>query len=92
MASRADFERMNALIAEGITLCEAAQQRFEEINADLQKAIRDGRRLTSKVLADEAQARTRLNQARVQLSERLRKRRRLIEKPVKDEDKAPFSS
>jgi hypothetical protein len=76
---RADREQLNAQIAEAIARCEAAQERFEEINEELQRAIREGRRITSPVVADEAQARKSLYVARVRLSERLSMRRRLMD-------------
>lgn len=63
--TRADYEQMNALIAEAIAICEAAQERFEEINEELQRAIREGRRINQMVAVDEVQARKSLYVARV---------------------------
>ena len=85
MPTRADFERMNVLIAEAIALCEAAQLHFEDLNKEMLKAIEEGRRLTGGVLAAEEQARNDLYQARHKLSERRRHLRQLKEAPTKDE-------
>jgi hypothetical protein len=78
--TRADFEEINALIAEAIALCEAAQEEFERIHAELQRAIAEGRRLTKKAFQQEDKARKALYQSRLRLSERLRLQRQLISK------------
>jgi len=75
MASRAEVERVNALIAEAVALCEAAQERFKQIHEELLQAINEGRRLTSQQFDDERTARRALFDARVQLYARERKRR-----------------
>jgi len=76
--TRADFEKLNAWIAEAVALCEAAEERFQQIHAELLKAISEGRRLTSRDSAEEDTARDSLFGARVELSKRLRTRRQLL--------------
>ena len=84
MAAQADFQRVNALIAEAIALCESAQDEFERINKEIQQSIREGHALIATVERKEEQARSRLFAARELLSERLR-RRRLVQRRAKDE-------
>jgi hypothetical protein len=74
--SRADFEKLNLLIAEAVALCEASQLEFERIHEELRKTIAEGRELTESMVADEDRARHDLFVARMQL---LHCRRRLIE-------------
>jgi hypothetical protein len=76
--TRADFERVNALIAEAVALCEHAQQEFERIHQELQSAVDNSRRATSAILAEEAQARGQLFVARMRLSRRVRDRASLL--------------
>ena len=80
MPTRADFEEINALVAEAVALCEAAQEQFERIHAELQKAIAEGRRLTRSAYQEEDKARKALYESRLRLSERLRLRRQLSSK------------
>ena len=85
MATRADFEKTNALIAEAVALCEAAQQEFERINEEVQKAIRQSRGLTSSLLLEqERRARQTLFEARNRLTRRLGRRRQLLQQCLKD--------
>ena len=85
MATRADFEKTNALIAEAVALCEAAQQEFERINEEVQKAIRQSRGLTSSLLLEqERRARQTLFEARKRLTRRLGRRRQLLQQCLKD--------
>jgi hypothetical protein len=78
---------MNALIAEAIALCEAAQQEFERINKEIQDSIRAGRDLLASAQAGEEKARERLSVARQLLLDRLRQRRRFIQRSaLKDDD------
>jgi hypothetical protein len=51
VATQADWEKVNAHIAEPAALCEAAQQKFERINTELQKSIRVGREPDPSILA-----------------------------------------
>ena len=77
MTGKADFERVNALIAEAVALCEAAQERFDQIYAEFREAIDEGRRLTNLENDEEQKARTALFDARSKLSTRKRALRRL---------------
>ena len=79
MASSADFKQMNALIAEAVALCEAAQERFNQIHDELVRAIEEGRRLTNQSFDEERKARMALFDARVRLSTRQRKLRQLTQ-------------
>ena len=76
---------MSALVAEAVALCEAAQQHFEEINEQLQRAIQEGRQLTRDVEFEESQARKKLYVARTRLADRLSMQRRLTQDPSTDE-------
>ncbi|HEX5049419.1 MAG TPA: hypothetical protein VFX89_20075 [Gammaproteobacteria bacterium] len=76
MPSRADFEKMNARVAEAVALCEAAQERFEQIHAEMLKTFHDGHQPPRRVSNQEDEARTRLFEARLELSKQLRARRR----------------
>ena len=58
MAAQADFQRVNALIAEAIALCESAQDEFERINKEIQQSNRDGHALIATVERKEEQARS----------------------------------
>jgi len=69
MASRADFEKINALIAEAVACCEAAQDRFDRLHEELRKSIDRGR-FTARVALAEERARRDLFEARVKLSAR----------------------
>jgi hypothetical protein len=72
--TRPDCEHINALIAEAAALCEHAQQELQRIHEELQAAEGKSRRVTSAVLAEEAQARGQLFVARMRLSRRVRDR------------------
>jgi len=74
--TRADFEKLNLLIAEAVALCEASQLEFERIHDELRKTIADGRELTGSMVADEDRARHDLFMARMHLAHC---RRRLME-------------
>jgi hypothetical protein len=80
VVTRADFEKTNALIAEAVALCEAAQQEFERINKEIRDSIKAGRELIASVEGQEERARARLFNARDQLTDRLRQRRRLLQR------------
>jgi hypothetical protein len=77
--TRAEFEHMNALIAEAVALCEHAQREFQRVHEALQSAVDDARRDPSAILAEEAQARAQLFVARMRLSRRVRDRDALLE-------------
>ena len=70
---------MNALIAEAVALCEAAQERFKELQEELAKAINEGRALTNQYYEEDLKARKALFDARLKLSQRQRNLRKLTE-------------
>jgi len=72
MPSRADFERLNALIAEAVALCEAAQMELEHLQQEIQEAISQGRAITDSLPTEEERARAPLFVAQVSLSRRRR--------------------
>jgi len=79
MVSRSDVEQLNLVIAEAVALCEAAQERFDQIHKELLKAIDEGRRLTDRQVDEEDKARKQVFDYRLRLSERLYRRQQLIE-------------
>ncbi|HEX5048375.1 MAG TPA: hypothetical protein VFX89_14760 [Gammaproteobacteria bacterium] len=70
MPSRADFERLNALIAEAVALCEAAQSELERLQEEIQAAIARGHAVTESQRVEEERARARLLVARLSLTRR----------------------
>ena len=72
MPSRADFDRLNLLIAEAVALCEAAQLELEHLQEQIQESIAKGRAITDSMIAEEQCERARLFVARVSLSRRRR--------------------
>ena len=56
MPTRNDFATLNALIAEAVALCEAAQEEFERTHAELRKAIDEGRAISHSMFAEEDRA------------------------------------
>jgi hypothetical protein len=70
MPSRADFERLNALIAEAVALCEAAQLELERLQEEIQAAIARGHAVTDSLRAEEERARARLYIAGLSLTRR----------------------
>ena len=86
MPSRADFDKLNALIIEAVALCAAAQERFQQINEDLKKAIGEGQRITLLAVAEKEEARMKLFDSRRLLSERLSSQYRLIHETTKTEN------
>jgi hypothetical protein len=68
--TRANFETLNALIAEAAALCEAAQSEFERIHEEIQKTIDQGRTLNDTMISQENRARAQLFLARTRLSRR----------------------
>jgi len=68
MPTRADFEKINAMIAEAVALCEASHAHFCRIHDELQKAIAEGRAITSAMLVEEDCASDKLFSARLRLS------------------------
>ena len=72
MASPADFQRINILIAEAITLCAAAQERVRKIHEELmkgiEKAIDEGGPLADDIFEAETEARRVLFDSRTRLS------------------------
>ena len=79
MATRADVEQLNLVIAEAVALCEAAQERFDSIHKELLKAIDEGQRLTDRQVDEEDIARRQVFHSRLRLSERLYRRQQLID-------------
>ena len=67
MPSRADFEKLNALIAEAVAICEAAQLELERLQEEIQEAIAAGRAVTESLREDEKKARERVLVARLSL-------------------------
>ena len=67
LVTRDDFQTLNALVAEAMALCEAAQENLVGIQDDMQRAIREGRAITAAMAADEDHARARLFIARTRL-------------------------
>jgi hypothetical protein len=65
------------MVADAVARCEAAQERFEQVHAEMLKIFRDGHQPPRQVSKQEDEARTRLFEARLELSKRLRARRRL---------------
>jgi hypothetical protein len=72
MPSRADFEKLNALIAEAIAICEAAQLELERLQEEIQEAVAAGCAATESLLAEEKKARERVLVARLSLVPRRR--------------------
>ena len=70
MPNRADFDNLNALITEAAALCSAAQERFEQILAELQKATAEGRLVADQTYFEEEMARRSLFDARALLTKR----------------------
>jgi hypothetical protein len=68
--TRADFETLNALIAEAAALCETAQSEFERIHEEIRKTVEEGRALNDTMLHRENRARAQLFLARTRLSRR----------------------
>jgi hypothetical protein len=68
--NRADFETLNALIAEAVALCEEAQEQFQRIHADILKTVEKGQALTRSMINEDHRARARLFVARTRLSRR----------------------
>ena len=79
MATRADVEQLNLVIAEAFALCEACQERFDQIHKELLKAIDEGRRLTDRQVEEEDTARRQVFHSRLRLSERVYRRQQLID-------------
>ncbi len=73
MPTRADFEKLSAMAAEAIALCEAAQEEFVRINDDLQRTIQQSRKPPVHTLLGEERARRRLFDARIRLSDAVKK-------------------
>jgi hypothetical protein len=78
MPTRAELEKINALIADAAALCEACQEQFERINEELQQSLRETRLPPARVLLDEERARRKLFDARVRLSERKEALKRIV--------------
>ena len=72
MATQADFQRINVLIAEAIALCTAAQERVrkihEEVVKGIEKAIDEDGALADDLFEAETEARKVLFDSRVRLS------------------------
>jgi hypothetical protein len=73
MPSRSDF-RVLSLIEEAAVMREAAERDFESISEDVQKTVRESRRLTEETLLQQERARQRLFDTRVRLSDQLQRR------------------
>jgi hypothetical protein len=73
MPSRSDYQVLS-LIEEAAVLCEAAERDFERLSEDVQKTVRESRRLTEETLLGHDRARRRLSDARVRLSDQLQRR------------------
>ena len=73
MPSRSDFQTL-CVIEEAAVLCEAAERDFERLSDEVQKAVRESRRLMESTLLEQDRARRRLLDARVCLAERLHRR------------------
>ncbi len=66
--TRADFEKLSAMIAAAVAQCEAAQEHFVWVDDALQRAIRERRTPTERLLSEQDRARRRLDDARACLS------------------------
>jgi len=73
MPTRSDFEVLS-LIEEAAVLCEAAERDFELLSEDVQKTVRESRRLTEETLVAQDRARRQLIGARARLSDQLGRR------------------
>jgi hypothetical protein len=73
MPSPSDFQLLS-IIEEAAVLCQAAESDFERLSTEVQKTVRESRRLTEGTLLEQDRARRRLLDARVRLAEHLHRR------------------